>query len=113
MNDTTYEKRGLGPAAVGLAEAFASAFPGRDNGPNEGLAVTFPNGVVLSLIWGWGTYSTPDNVEVAVIGPDGTWLTKDIAAATFDDDIADDVDGHADADRVHGYYVAAQAWKET
>jgi hypothetical protein len=51
-------------------------------------------------------------VEVAVIGKDGEWLTRDVARAAFEEDIGDDVDGYCDAERVHAYFFTAQAWKE-
>jgi hypothetical protein len=108
---TTYTKRGLGDSLNGLAALFAELDPGKNNGPNEGIHVEFENGVTLSLVWGWGTYASPTTVEVAVIGVDDEWITKAVAKTVFGEDIGDDVDGYCDAERVHSYFLTAQAWE--
>lgn len=109
--NASYHKGGMGVGPAGLMAAFQALDPDRDNGPNEQLRIDFPNGVALSIIWGWGTYSGPGTVEVAVIGKE-RWLTQEVALAAFGEMPGDDVDGHCDADRVHGYFVMAQEWAE-
>lgn len=109
--NTTYTMGGIGGASPDLVLAMASAFPERDSGPNCNLHIDFPNGVTLSLVWGWGAYAGADTVEVAVIPhDDGGWLTGEVAKAAFGEDIDDMVDGYCNAERVHGYFVAAQGW---
>jgi len=105
---TTYTLEGLG-----VVPNF-NLGPDRDNGPNQNLHIDFPNGVTLSLVWGWGADAGPDTVEVAVIGPNDEegWLTESIAKSAFGEDIGDMVDGYCDADRVHAYFIAAQARAE-
>ena len=101
---TTYELRGLGAISdINLGDD-------RDSGPNENLHIDFPNGVRLSLVYGWGAYAGPDTVEVAVLIHKGEWLTQEVAKVAFGDNLDDNVDGFCDADRVHGYFLAAQGW---
>lgn len=114
-----YEHGGLGESPIG--GIIAAGFPDRDNGPNTRLGIHFPNGITLSLVWGWGAYCGPDTVEVAVIGPEpdepddddlcAGWLTEHLAKELFGEDIGDSVDGWCDAERVHSYFLAAQARK--
>jgi len=108
----TYKVSGLGDPGYGLIAAMAGIDPGRDSGPNVNLHVNFPNGVILSLVWGWGAYASPSTVEVAVIrDSDGEWITGEIAELIFNEGIDDVVDGYCDAERVHAYFLAAQGWK--
>ena len=104
--NTTYVLGGLG------SMPDFSLGPDRDSGPNQNLHIDFPNGVTLSLVWGWGAYAGPNTVEVAVIGPhEGEdWLTDSIAESVFGEGFDDMVDGFCDAERVHAYFVAAQSW---
>ena len=105
----TYTLGGMGSSP--MMETMESLFYDRDNGPNQQLRIDFPNGVSLSLVYGWGSYATADTVEVAVFPlASGEWLTRDIAETAFGEDIGDDVDGWCDADRVHSYFLAAQGW---
>ena len=95
-------------------DLMSQIYPERDNGPMDGVRIFFDNGVILSLVWGWGTYSGPDTVELAVFteGRDENgWLTGEIAEAVFGAYSGDDVDGYCNAERVHGYYVACQEWE--
>lgn len=109
---TTYEKLGGNEFFGGFASLMAGLFPDRDNGPHEGLHITFDNGVILSIVWGGGTYSGPNTVEVGVFGKDGRWITEEVALAAFGGMPGDSVDGNCDAERVHGYFVMAQGWIE-
>ena len=83
--------------------------PNRDSGPNRNLHVEFPNGVTLSLLWGWGTYCNESTVEVAVLDATGDMITEDVAK-TLGISLDDTVGGWCDADRVHAYFIAAQGW---
>ena len=110
---TTYTVGGMGTPSGGLSTAMASLFPKREAGPNVNVQVTFPNGIRLSLVYGWGAYCGLDTVEVAVFpAGGGEWMTQDVAEAVFGEEIGDDVDGYCDADRVHAYFLAAQHWGE-
>lgn len=106
---TTYTKRGL-PGSAEIMALMAKIDPEKDTGPNTGLAIKFDNGVTLSIVWGWGTYSTPETVEVAVIGRGQEWLTGEVAERAFGEDFHDAVDDYCNAERVHGYFVTAQGW---
>lgn len=61
---------------------------------NKGFQITFPNGITLSTQFGWGNYcehnydpmpnfkkprpdAFSDTAEIAIIGPDDEWLTRD------------------------------------
>jgi hypothetical protein len=109
---STYTLGGMGDS--GLRESLRLLDPDRDNGPNENLHIDFDNGVTLSLVWGRAAYASADTVEVAVFGNDDNndWLTEAVAKVAFGEDIDDMVDGYCDADRVHGYFLAAQSWTE-
>jgi len=105
----TYTRGGIG--ATSMLQEMEALFPDRDKGPNQQLRIDFPNGVSLSLVYGWGTYAGADTVEVAVFPlASGEWLTRDVAKSAFGEDIDDDVDGWCDAERVHSYFLAAQGW---
>lgn len=106
----SYTRGGMGAGSAGLMGMFQSLKPDRDNGPNKQLRIDFPNGVALSIIWGWGTYCDSGTVEVAVIGKDDEWITQEVALAAFGEMPGDVVDSYCDADRVHGYFVTAQEW---
>jgi hypothetical protein len=105
----TYTLGGMGSSS--MIPNFEALFPDRDNGPNQQLRIDFPNGVSLSIVYGWGAYATADTVEVAVFPlASGEWLTRDIRRSIDGTEIGDDVDGFCDADLVHAYFLAVQGW---
>ena len=106
--NTTYALGGLGPSPWG--DALRMMHPdGRENGPNQNLHICFPNGVTLSLVWGWGAYCDAGTVEVGVLDASGL-ITEEVALRAFGESLGDSVDGWCDADRVHAYFIAAQGW---
>ena len=113
MKKTTYTKRRVEGLTGPALEAMAG-YMGRDTSPNEGVKIRFPNGIVLSLVWGLGSYATADTVELAVFPEDmhKKWLTQKVAKKLFNEDIGDDVDGYCDAERVHAYFVGVQNMRE-
>lgn len=91
---------------------------------NKGFHITFPNGVTLSTQFGWANYcenydgpmpdfkSRPpdtrsDDAEIAIIGPNGKWLTRKFK------DNGDDVIGHAKFDEWLEAFQFCLKWKLT
>lgn len=78
---------------------------------NHGWSMKFENGVVVSVVFGAGTYSDNYNedfvmpgernvnigclnAEVAVIARDGEWLTQDCFKEVFDEGLCNNVAGY-------------------
>ena len=89
-----------------------------------GFQLTFENGITVSVQFGYGHYcanrnnrnfSRPqercssDNAEVAVIGANGEWLTREVFEKLGWDDPCDDVAGYVAADEVAKLIAACQA----
>jgi hypothetical protein len=92
---------------------------------NKGFHLTFPNGLTLSTQFGYGNYcgdypnqplfkaeeffqrkdTSSDDVEIAIISPDGAWITNQY------DPEADQVLGYVTMDRWLDIVAWCRAWK--